>query len=278
MNALKIGNHNFTFPQSWKEVTRKQYKNIAPWIMIDTSANRTIVMMSLVQEKPKELKKALENVIKTHDHESNVAWQILRLMDFAYYTRKVDPTSKIQELREVAPIIPDFKYKGVTYLLPKHNLFDTTINEWTYINAYLKGFLNNKPENIIKLVATICRPSKGKKEMNSEEFDGFPRITFNPETIDRRAEKLENVPMYVKHAVLDYVLRSGEFLKKRYGVMFKGQSSDGNSYGWEGSITQLAESGVFGTEVQVRNTLIHKCCRYISQKIIEAKKRKEKDK
>lgn len=277
MNTLTIGDRNFTFPEKWGEVTRKQYKSIAPWIMIDTSANRTIVMTKLVKEDPKELKKGLENVIEVHDQESNVAWQILQLMNFAYYTRKVDPTSKIQELREVAPIITDFTYKGVTYLLPKHNLFDTTINEWAYVDAYLKGFLNNKPENINKLVATICRPAKSKKELKSEQFDGFPRITFNPETIDRRAEKLEKVPMYVKHTVLDYVLRSGEFLKKRYGVMFKGQSSDGNSYGWEGMITQLAESGVFGTEVQVRNTLIHKCCRYISQKIIEAKKRKEKD-
>jgi len=122
----------------------------------------------------------------------------------------------------------------------------------------------------------MARPAKSKAERKSEKYDGYPRIKFNPERIQDRAAKLKWAPDWVLHCCMDFASRGAQYLKQRYSPMFQGKSSRGKSYGWEGIVTSLAESQVFGDERQVRETLIHKTCRYYCMKIEQDRQHKEK--
>jgi len=191
--------------------------------------------------------------------------EIGKLLD--WMPRRFDP----QATDTIRPWIPDFRYRGRTWALPEANFADVTVDEYNFIDTYLSTLKDN-PENLLKVVAVMCRPYRPKAERKSEQYDGYPREHFNPEIVKQRARHLEKVPDYVKVAVLDFAIRMQLFLKARYGVLFEG-GGKGRNWGWTGLMLSIAENGPFGKQEEVKKVALHTVLFYTVKKIVEARER-----
>lgn len=271
MDSITIGKRSYEIPSSWQELKTGQYMRMAPLLAMksgsrlkDTIALRSAIIFSFLSPRKRITFRDDLEMVSLFDkaEDSNRLQNLLSVVDWVFAPRVVKADI------DVEPIISQFKWKKKTYLLPQKNLYDVTVGEWMYIDALMRAYTKTKDHtHLISLVSTVCRPSKSKKERESETYDGFPRIAFNPETIEMREKIFECVPIYVAHAVMDYCSRSAQYLPLRYPKMFKGESTGGKSYGWEGTITELADTGTFGTEKEVFHVLIHKVCRYLVKKM-----------
>lgn len=272
MQQLAIGNNQYQLPGSWAEISPSQYKRVGTYLHADSNECRAGALLRLFRGKRRlRLSRDLEAVGSQEGIESNVLWQILSMLDFMFQRERVQARS------EVHPTLASFRHRGTTYLLPQHSLNDMTIGEWADVQARFAQYEQTKlPEHLMQVVASICRPSKPAKVRRSAEYDGYPRIAFNPETVQRRARKLEGVGPHVIHAVFDYLMRAAELLRKRYGIMFEGpRKTGGPNFGWYGQILSVAEAGVFGDEDKVKRMLIHRVCLYTCKKILDQKQRQD---
>lgn len=261
MNTVTIGNKEITFPSSISEITEEDWKKIAVFVFQDTVQNRISLMIHLASNQ-KVMLGALEK-LKAESNDSNRLFQLSRIMDFIWEKQEVAPDTVVK------PMISKFKLKGITYWLPQPSLDDVTMNEWAFLHAYLEEYQQDyEEEKLLNIVACCCRERRKKKEIDAEDFDGFYRIHFNPETISRRSQKMGHVPFYVGRAVLDYLSRCQTMLKARYAKLFEAPASKGPNWGYQGMIFSLGDTTYFqGTKVG--DQLLHECMSYAMKKIID---------
>ena len=264
MHSIKIGKNLFSLPSGWEELTEYQVKRVA--LLGGKGIERELTALYLLSSQ--NLRKFLQKI----DPAKIV--EIARLLTFLRERQKVQEAED-----EIEPLVKSFRHKGTRYYFPEKSLNDVTVGEWMWAEVIIKK-IQEEPhkaeEHLPTLLAVLCRPHRPKRERQANDFDGYPRIAFNPERIPVLEKKMKGVSPWVFYILQDYVSRCQEMLNLRYGVIFQGQKSEGLNLGWKGVVISVAEANIFGTERHVMKENIHNVCLYLAKKIIEKKEMDKK--
>lgn len=270
MHRVNLDKIAFELPEKQEEVTDEQYQAISHFLLQPVSYEVKVHVLTILMKM--QLRKQMRIFSKGYIRD----FEVIALADLIawMWDRQVEDPHQ-----DVVPWVDSFTHQGITYLLPEPSFNDFTMDEWAHVDTHLL-MLSHQPEkaehHILNLTATICRPAKHQNSLLSEDFNGYPRLDFNPETVGRRYEAFKEAPAWVSVAALDYCLRGRQLISKRYAVLFDGDSSDGPGFGWKGLMLNVAEAGVFGMESQVKKTNVHEVLLYCSKKRIEMQQMERK--
>jgi hypothetical protein len=259
MHSLKIGTKTYPLPSSWEELTRKQTKLCAELSLAKASPiTKAVALWHLVP--------GARSVLKQVD--DYILYEISQCLGWIWESRPVEADT------DVTPMIQWFHWNGKRYYLPRASLLDVTIEEWTYVDLYLQEMMEEetREEGLIGLAATICRQRRSWWARHRHDFDGYPRIEFNPETIEDREKAFRTLPAFVLVAVQDFIMRSAEMLRLRYEPVFSGPASGGLDLGYTGLQINMADSGIFGTLRETRKANIHDVLLFAMKRELDSRK------
>ena len=265
MTPIKIGKYRLGIPNNQEETALNLYKSISPLVMQqDSEELRGQIIFSLIKA---QMNKKQQRIFKTGKIDAFAVLKLSELIGWIWKRYEIEGQSHI------SPWIQEFKYKKTTYILPLPNMDDVTVNEFAYINMYLDMVAEGDAEAIYGLAALICRPLKSKKERTQINYNGQPRIQFNPDLID--VEKFKKAPECILWNVYDFCLRAQLMIHKRYEIIFSGEKSKGPNFGWLGMVMNIAETGTYGKAKEVEQESLHTICIYTTRKILEQKRHQE---
>lgn len=258
MHTVKIASHQFYLPLHLGEVTPSAAKRLGGLILIRDEDALPHILYKIV---PDETRKWLAKIDPAQ------LIEISKLLSWMVKDRVVAATDT------VSPLVHDFYYNLRQYYLPENDLNDVTINEWMWVETAMRQLEDDKDTEtaLARLIAIVCRPLRPRDERMAQDFDGYPRIKFNPELIPALTEKMKKAPAWVGPVVIDYLMRCQKMLHARYGVIFEGTKSEGVNFGWKGAVMSLAEAGIYGREKDVLNENIHNVCLYLAKKTLDAR-------
>ena len=104
----------------------------------------------------------------------------------------------------------------------------------------------------------MWRPVKKNREINSNDFDGDKRISFNAANVVRNAKRLENLPENYKHAALLFYDGCRNYMAHKFPLTFKpgsGKKTDTFVAMQDLTITIMNETG--HDVDKIRNTLLY---------------------
>lgn len=258
MHTVKLNSKVFYLPEHRDELTPKQVQKVIFYLgSLDTSRNRFRLLAHLHPQFFKRLKKV----------DPHALYEIGKLIAWTFELKEMDGAE------EVKPLVKGFKHKGTWYQLPQESFYDVVGDEYAHIELAVSGLKDNFEEKIHELTAIIARPLRPKKERKVEDFDGYARQYFNPETVGIREKTLKGVKPWVYGVVKDFVLRAQELIAIRYAEVFSGGEGEGSSLGWEGMFMSIAESGIFGNVQAVKRTNVHDLLFFTLKRERERKKR-----
>lgn len=126
---------------------------------------------------------------------------------------------------------------------------------------------------IYSLAATVYRPIRKKKELTARDFDGNPRIAFNPNLID--AEPFRKAPDWMLWNAYDMCLRGQKLIYAKYEALFDGPKTPGPNFGWVGMIMNIGEQQTYGNAQAVKRENIHTICVYAVKKVMDQRRHEE---
>lgn len=262
MIPIKVGKYSLTIPQNQQEIGIGAYKQISGLVIQqDSDELRGQVVFRLINS---QMKRRQRKIFKKGEIDPYAIFKLTELISWIWDRYKIEGHSHI------SPWVQEFKYKGETLLLPLPNFDDVSVNEFAYINMYLDMIADGDADAVYGLAALVCRPLKPQKQRDNIDYDGQPRIKFNPERID--VEKFRDAPAWILWNAYDFCLRAQLMIHKRYEVIFSGDKSAGPNFGWLGMVMNIAETGTYGTAGQVEQTSLHTICVYATRKILEQKR------
>ncbi len=277
MHSIKLGLFPCSHPASWAEIPPEGYQKAWRLSLLGPRDQvRFQLFCSLIQPQQKKIsKKAILKLLKRADPIAILS-AAKACTEFIFD----DVTLKDQDgkLKPLIARIPHFEYRGKTWHLPAKDMSDMCIDEWRWADHYLRKATScqvteEQLEWTNKLVACLCRPYRTHQEREADDFNGFPRIAFNADVMERRAVELADVPDAIKDACIVYTRMGMGWLNERYGKAFEGGGED--PFGWTGLILSVAKSSVFGTEREVGKTLIHHIMLHAVREKIQADKQEE---
>lgn len=261
-NKLKISN------QEWIVKTRSEVQALPVkalnCITHDSVENRLGLLRELSSPKRPSLKRAIVKAARSEQGESDRLFKVLALLDEYYEPRKVEAANE-----EVVPYLAHFKHEGIVYHLPKPNGNDMTLEEWTIAVSSFENYLKTDDINLLlRVVATISRPLRSRWERAQRDYDGYPRIPFNEETIPDAEEELADIEPGIAYACVDFLSCMNQLLELRYPLLFSGAVSDGPNWGWFGTIISLAGDTIERMD-SVKKMNLHLACVYMTKKRME---------
>lgn len=266
MHALKINDSAYHLPATWDEITPAQYRAVSPYLHLRPSAAvRSRVLFALLPRSARRLVRQADG--------GQIEALSFEALEWLWQPREVGADDDIR------PLVQEFRLRGRSYHLPEHSLNDVTVWEWAHIEHYLdelRLYPSRRRNAHIALAAVICRPLRPAHKRDAIDFDGYPRQHFNPELIPRRIAVMQTLPPYVAFAIEDYLLRCKQMIYERYAIMFQGEKTQEEGFGWTGVILSIAESGVFGPQQMARGMGLHDVCLWCCKRRIEQENQKTK--
>lgn len=223
---------------------------------------------------------------------------LLNPIDVPSYA-KLKPDKVLRQLKKVEflwrenlvePIIPKFTLFDVEYCLPAHHFTNIKLVEFAFACDYFDAMMGQgnykgqkaQPEMLNRLIATLCRPSKG------DDSDGDIRVKFNENLLDSRASLFERLSPMVKAYFLLYFLGCKKALSEQFKVLFKKQEGQSDStkkyyvrpidYAWFKIIFDLADEGTFGKYEEVCHQNIYTVMHYLTSKYYDFQELKSESK
>lgn len=265
MLPIKVGKYSLTLPQTEQEMDTDIYKLISGIILQqkdEETQAKILFHIIIAQLKHRERRIFDKGYID--------GWAISLLCDeIEWIWKRFDITAKSQ----VVPWIQELRWRGKIHLMPQPNFNDVSLDEYSYINMYLDKIAAGDQDGIYSLAATVYRPIRKKKELTATDFDGNPRIQFNPNLID--AEPYRKAPAWMLWNAYDMSLRAQKLIHVKYEPLFNGPKTSGPNFGWLGMIINVGESGTYGNAQQVKKENIHTICIYAVKKVLEQRRNEE---
>jgi hypothetical protein len=254
-----------TLPQGWSEVPRKKrLKYFELSVLASRKAMRQVVLDLL--HLPRRVEKRI------------------RADELAAMIQSLDWMLPKPDCLD--PVLTDFTHKGQEYILPKPGFENGTCLEFAIADDIYNQFrINQAPENLILLAATICR--EPNPDTHAALAIGDRRIPLNDRAeVDVRAKKLHGMPAAVALAVLYYFVGVKMMVSETYHELFDAAappaeedeepmqqaSADGPRFGWWSIFLQVAKTGILGDYNQLLHRRLHLVCMTLLEQKDEAEK------
>lgn len=118
--------------------------------------------------------------------------------------------------------IKEFRFGKNDYCGPDDTITNLLFGEYILSETYFTRYQDTKnPEWLNKFFAVLWRPVKKRREINSNDFDGDKRISFNAANVVRNSNRLENLPENYKHAALLFYDGCRNYLAHKFPLTFK---------------------------------------------------------
>lgn len=245
-NKLKL---EVSLPESWEEVTAKQFKVLFPVIygkypFGSPSILRVDLVKTLVFSHPNPFKR--RKYRKVFPHLSNVT--IVELSDLVKFLWETSPSLALMK---------SFRHGLTRYYLPKDNMENAIMLEYILCDAYLEGIAEGnllKSELLNKLIATLCRPKRFGWSL-VRHWPGLNtgdcRQKFNQDIMEVRAKKLARLPIRYKMFVLFFFMGCKKYVIDEYSLLFPKKKTSGNEdgqdpYSWAETLKDVAATKLYG--------------------------------
>lgn len=129
--------------------------------------------------------------------------------------------------------------------------------EWTDADTAFMNFMQNREvRHLDQLVSILWRPRDNSKSKNSEEWDGDPRVAYNPVSASFRVRFMKFLHPQIKFSILQWYMASRNEWEEMFKRVFTGGSKENvESFGWIETIQKVSGS-TFGTLKETRETLM----------------------
>lgn len=155
--------------------------------------------------------------------------------------------------------IKEFRFGKKDYCGPDDAITNLLFGEYILSETYFTRYQDTKnPEWLNKFFSVLWRPVKKAREINSNDFDGDKRISFNAANVVRNANRLENIPENYKHAALLFYDGCRNYLAHKFPLTFKpgsGKKTDTFVAMQDLTITIMNETG--HDVDKIRNILLY---------------------
>lgn len=227
--------HYHTIPESWSEVASEKPDAIGTLrtILTEKEIPAKIKILKGWLNLPKQLFKALPDEV-IGDLIATMSWL------------KPDSLSM--------PLITEFEHQGITYHLPKPNFANCTALEFALSDDFFKKVAEkNDADALIKLTATICRPSRTDAAEAIIVGDIRTPLLSRSE-VEHRAKQLDGLDSAVQISVFLYFAGVKHYIAETYGKhIFEERdpetednktSQNAEPLGWWGIFMEMAQSPI----------------------------------
>jgi len=295
MKVLKINNDQFSFFQSWNELTEKQALKVASLVQkVDFSQFSVLLFMEVfglkVLKKEAEIINGLPCYYFKHGRNKK---KLIGVEDVNFiskhfevlFTTEEDPKTGIKKYninsKLTKNLLKSFRLGFIRYYGPADAITNLKFSEYihtetNYFNYYKHGTI----EYLDKLISTIYRPKKKFHFIKHrlKNYDGDKRQVFNDFFIKQRSKKIARLSMDKKLLILWFYEGCRKFLKAQFPNLHAGGSSEeeGDTFGqFLKLINSLSGSDVTKNK-QVREAYLYEVLVQMEQNAIAYKKHKEK--
>lgn len=144
-------------------------------------------------------------------------------------------------------ILQTFSIHNRKYQGPDDLLMNCTFIEFIHADDYASSFFESKDiEELDKMIATLWRPLKRRKELFSEDYDGDPRRKYNSALTERELKRISKLKLETKFACLGFIAGCKEFIVNRYDKVFQQGGTKSENVGWSYAQKSLAACGMIG--------------------------------
>jgi hypothetical protein len=246
MQILEADKKKYQVPETWDELTAKQYLNICHVISVD------------MRDEEQRLKKQKGIEINSEYSKRIVILKVLASMPWRKFAKlnKLQLASIIhltdfvmEEVTITNQLLPKIRVGLRYYYGPEKGLVFSTFEEFAHADTQFTNYVNGKREEALgNLIAVLYRPRKRflwiRKRLPS--YNGDPRIPFNDTSVAKRGKRFtKRMKNRYKHAVLFFFagFRSQNVIKN-YAELFKQRSGTvkfgGKNYGWKSPLHEMA--------------------------------------
>jgi len=228
------GSHYITrdVPQDWQSVHRKP-------------KHKLLIFKALLTDD-------VETAICAGFDISTPVYKAMDSMDAAALYGLLKPLLKASAV----PIVERIDFQGVAYWMPLEAFNDGTGIQFALADSFLKQYLETQADSRLAcLVATILRPKTTDLQLEIR----------SREQVEAESIALSKLPMEVSMMVLTYFLGVKQLVADWYGDYAFGdeeteclETMHFPKFGWWGLFNSIAETGVFGTYIQVLQTPLHR--------------------
>lgn len=251
MIPVKLDNNTFQLPENWNELTGNQLLRLADMFGDVTNLNEFLIKMWLVildlkvLRKKEEIIDGVEHFHLIHKSKKKKSIYLVSAYDLQFaashlrwmFTEKMNGQDVIENTfvfssRLTKNLIPEIKHSKKVFAGPDGALTNITFAEYILCETYFNRYNQTSDVNWLnKFVAVLYRPVKSKKEINSNNFDGDKRITFNAAQNDRLALLVKNLPTNYKRAILIFYEGCRNYIAHKFPLTFKpGGGSDRETF------------------------------------------------
>jgi hypothetical protein len=183
-----------------------------------------------------------------------------------------------------------FEHRGITYYLPKAHFENGTCLEFALASDYYDKFRETQaPEDLLLIVATLCRPAN--PDAKAAELIGDVRAPLTDRAqVEARAQSIKDLPMEYAVWVLYYFTGVKLLIRDTYHDLFdeatpapeededdeqpkaEENQADGPRFGWWSTFIQVAKTGVLGDYNTLIQRRMHLLCMTLMEQHDEAEK------
>lgn len=259
----------FLMPESWNELSRKQFVAISKVMMKET----------------------LEDVDKANLWRicSGMSWWYFLQLNFLpawlnekMFWKKVETMLFVarqlhwidflfKEISLTGQLLPSIKVGWRKKLYgPERNFENLRMEEFCFSeHYYLKYKQSSSVEDLRMFVASIYRPAKKDYDIWLNA-DGDTRVPFNEHLITHYAKQLKSVPVHVLFAIVIWYEGCRLSLTNTFDRVFNGEESETESFGLFSLITNVAEDGVMGNYDLLLQKQVHVVLLRLTELLIKA--------
>lgn len=244
-----IETFSYNTPNTWQELSAKQIWSIADILFTKPAYLSKYILLRSIYPK-----KILDSLTPEHLHYLSNDFEIL----FQNITLTKNHFKK---------------YKG--FFGASDMLEKTTVNEYARADQHFRAFIKNQQPKDLDMF-TACFYRKPKKflflKKKSPNYDGDPRVKFNPNLLERNAKRIKKFPLKLKFATMIFFMGvKTQFMKFFPEIFPKNQPKEGKKNSWADTKIDLAEAKIFGDINSTGETYIITALAYLNKRQKEAK-------
>ena len=171
--------------------------------------------------------------------------------------------------------LPAFKVNGKWFHGPDECLFNCTFIEFVHADELASNYARTGVTAYLdQLIATLYRPTKSKKQLNADDYNGDVRRSYNYYLTSVYAKQIENLEMPYKTIVLVFFAGCKKYIMEQFKDVFgkSGESSGSSDNAYAIAQKVLAKEGTLGDLEKVQNENVYNALNMLQDIIRNSRK------